>query len=221
MKIIKLFLISLILLALPLVSSTLGTFKLNECVNIVAPLNSSSVILTNVNTPSPNSSIIISNKTMTMNGNLFNYTFCNTTTLGTYTYGYCESNGNCYANDFVISGSGQEVSQSQITLIIIGLVVTLIFAGFFFILSFLFKHPGTKIFFMALSSLTLIVLIGVVTANATVYLAEFPSIVAFYNNYYILMIILAGTAMIGLLLWLIYFSVTLFNKSRGRIPDDD
>jgi hypothetical protein len=218
-KVYVLFFLMIVLASV--VSASLGTYKMNDCVNIVVPINSSSVTLTNVNTPAPNSTIILSNKAMTANGNLFNYTFCNTSIMGTYTYGYCDASGNCYGNDFKINGSGQDVSQSQITLIIVGLVIMLIFSAFFFILSFLFQHPGTKIFLMALSALTLIVLIGVITANATVYLAEFPSIVSFYNNYYVLMVIFAGVAMIGILLWLIYYSFTLFNKTRGRMPEDD
>lgn len=206
---------------IPLASSSLGTFKQNDCFPIVVPSNSSTVNLTNVNTPSPNSTIIISNKAMTKTGNLFNYTFCNTTVLGVYTYGYCDNIGNCFGNEFTINGSGQEVSQSQITLIIIGLVVLLVIATFFFILSFLFRHPGTKIFLMALSTLTLIVLIGIIASNAQVYLAEFPNIVDIYSKYYIVFIALAGSAMIGLVVWFVYFTVTTFNKSRGRIPDDD
>ena len=97
----------------------------------------------------------------------------------------------------------------------------LIVCAFFFILSMLFKHPGTKIFLMALSSLTLIILIGIIASNATVYLAEFPNLVAMYNQYYIMVIILAGAAMAGIILWLIYYSVKLFNGARGRTPDDD
>lgn len=221
MRLIYIILIAAICISLPLTSAFLGVFKQNDCVNIVVPLNATTVILTNVNTPSPNSTIIISNKTMTSGVNLFNYTFCNTSTLGTYTYGYCDNNGNCYGNDFLINGSGQDVTQSQVILIIIGLVVLFIFAMFFFILSFLFQHPGTKIFFMALSSLTLIILIGIVTSNATVYLAEFPTLNSFYNNYYILMTILAGGAMMGLIVWLIYYSVTLFNKTRTGNHYDD
>jgi hypothetical protein len=85
----------------------------------------------------------------------------------------------------------------------------------------MFKHPGTKIFFMALSTLTLIILIGIITSNATVYLAEFQSIVAVYNQYYILIVILSGAAMLGLLVWLIAYSIKLFNKSRGRLDDED
>lgn len=204
-------------------SATLGTFKQNDCFQIVVPSNATSVNLTNVNTPSPNSTIIISNRAMQKTGSLFNYTFCNTTILGTYTYGFCYNDGQCFGNDFIISGSGQVVTQSQITLISIGIIVMLIVVAFFFILSLLFKHPGTKIFLMAISVLTLIVVIGIIASNAQVYLAEFPGLASLYSQYYIVVICLAGAAMAGLILWLVYYSFTLFSKSRGthRENDDD
>ena len=215
-----LFLAFVMFLLCPLVSSELGKFKQNECINIVVPLNASSVTLTNVNSPI-NSTIILQNKAMSGSNNFFNYTFCNTSQLGTYTYGYCDQDGNCYGNTFVVNGSGQDVSQSQIILILIGLCILLITGLFFFILSLLFKHPGTKIFLMALSALTLIVLIGIITSNATVYLAEFPGLVNMYNNYYILVITLAGVSMLGIIVWLVYYSFTLFSKSRGTLIDED
>jgi hypothetical protein len=217
----KLIFLFALLLIVPMASAGLGTFKQNDCINIVVPTNASNVNLTNVNTPAPNSTIIISNKAMTNLGNVFNYTFCNTTKLGTYTYGYCDSLGNCYGNSFDVNGSGQIVSQGQIILIMIGLVVVFVMSAFFFILSLIFKHPGTKIALMAMSTLTMVVLIGIVASNAQTYLAEFPSIVSTYNTYYIVIISLAGAAMFGLIVWFIYYTVTLFNKSRGRIPDDD
>lgn len=220
MKIINIF-IAFLLLSLITVSADLGKFKQNDCINIVAPLNASAVTLTNVNSPSPNSTIILTNKAMSGANNFFNYTFCNTSQLGTYTYGYCDQAGNCYGNSFTVNGSGQEVTQSQIILIIIGLIIVFIAGLFFFILSLLFKHPGTKIFLMALSSLTLIVLIGIIASNASIYLAEFPSLVNIYNTYYIVIISLAGASMLGIIVWLIYYSFTLFNKTRGVMPDID
>lgn len=211
----------LLVLSIMNVSASLGTFALNDCVNIAVPLNATSVTLTNINSPPPNSTIVLSNQAMTDNGNLHNYTFCNTTNYGTYTYGYCDNLANCYGNSFLINGSGQDVSSSQITLIIIGLVILIIVCAFFFILSIMFKHPGTKIFLMSLSALTLIGLIGIISSNADVYLAEFPNLVNIYHTYYIVIISLAGAAMAGILLWLVYYGVTLFNKSRGRISEDD
>jgi hypothetical protein len=38
----------------------------------------------------------------------------------------------------------------------------LIVVTFFFILAMIFKHPGTKVFLMSLSAITLIILIGII-----------------------------------------------------------
>jgi len=83
----------------------LGKFNQNECVNIVTVSNFTQVNISIITSPSPNSQILIQNKEMTRVGNSFNYTFCNTTKMGEYTYGYCEVNGDCYSNTFLIQNS--------------------------------------------------------------------------------------------------------------------
>ena len=203
---------------------SLGTIKQNDCVRLYETCtNCTTIVISSIIYPNKTQSAVTIPMTTTDNFE-WAYNYCNTSTLGQYIVnGYGDANGvnTGFGYDFVVNGSGQEVTGSQITLIIIGVIVMLIVCAFFFILSMLFKHPGTKIFLMALSSLTLIILIGIIASNATVYLAEFPNLVAMYNQYYIMVIILAGAAMAGIILWLIYYSVKLFNGARGRTPDDD
>jgi hypothetical protein len=203
---------------------TMNPVKQNTCTNITQTCTSCTYNNISVIQSPDGSYLIKGNYGMTKVGNTYNFTFCNTSQLGTY---FVDGHGDISGIDtgwggfkFIVNGSGQEVTQSQIFLILIGIVVMLIVAAFFFILSMLFQHPGTKIFLMALSSITMIVLIGIIASNASVYLAEFPSLANIYSNYYIFIIILAGASMAGLILWLIYYSVTLFNKTRGRIPED-
>lgn len=202
----------------------IGTFKQNSVVNLwqtcpdCSYVNISQVLY-------PNSSQALGQVQMTNQGTTFNYSFDDTTQLGDYvykTYGNSSANGICTQNvGFTINGSGQKVGQPQIMLIMIGIFVMLIVVAFFFILSLMFKHPGTKIFLMALSAISLIVLIGIVVSNAAVYLAEFAGLVEIYNTYYIAIVALASAAMMGLIVWLIYYSFTLFNKTRGTRDDDD
>jgi len=172
-----------------------------------------------------NQSSLIGEYAMTKSGMVYNYTFCNTTNLGRY---YGDGHGDIDGTNtgwggftFLVSGSGQEVTQEQITLLIIGLILMFVVMAFFFILSVMFKHPGTKIFFMAISVLTLVILIGMVASNYVVYLAEFPNIVSIWNSYYIVFVSLTVAAMLGVIIWLIYFALRTFNKSRGRVLDDD
>jgi hypothetical protein len=220
-KQIPILLLLVLVFSLINVSASLGCFKQGDNVTIAVPSNASYVTLTNVNYPSPNSTnLLASNINMSKTGMYFNYTVSGTYLFGTYTYGYCDSNGDCYGNSFIINGSGQCVTSEQITLIVLGLIVMFFVCCFFFILSLLFKHPGTKVFLMAISAVTLIIMIGIIAANANIYLAEFPGIVSVYNTYYIVFISLAGTAMAGIILWLVYYSVQMFNKARGRTPDD-
>lgn len=94
--------ISLITLMLfvPIVNADLGTFKQNDCVNIKTILNTTAV---NISTISyPNSSLALSNLEMTKTGQTFNYSFCDTSPLGTYTYDYFDVEGNVYVNTFKI-----------------------------------------------------------------------------------------------------------------------
>lgn len=221
----SIFVLLLIFFILPMVNAevqTLGTFKQGDCINLIQTCsNCTYANITSI--LSPNSTIITTDVAMTKIGTNYNYTLCNTTSLGEYIVngiGDLDGLSTIWSYNFLINGSGQNVSQSQVILILIGLTVVFIFALFFFVLSLLFKHPGPKIFFMSLSSITLIILIGIITANATTYLAEFPSIILFYNSYYYVMISFAGAAMLGLMVWLIYYSFTLFNKSRGSLPED-
>jgi hypothetical protein len=162
---------------------------------------------------------------MTRSGSTYNYTFCNTNTYGTY---IVEGHGDISGVDtswggysFEVNGSGQTVTQQQITLFIITLIVLLIFAIFWFVTSILFKHPGVKIFLMALCVATLVLIIGIISANASLYLAEFSNLANLYERYYILILTLAGAGLLGIIVWFIYYSVSLFNKTRGRSPEDD
>lgn len=146
------------LFLLSFTSASLGVFQQNSCVDIKTILNTSAVTISSLNYP--NTSNILGITSMTKKGLNFNYTFCNTTTLGTYTYSYNDSEGNVYVNDFLITSSGTTQSTSQ------GLG-SLAFLGLMLILMFVFGIGGFKltkseywwilgIFFMFLSALLLI-----------------------------------------------------------------
>lgn len=171
----------------------------------------------------PNGSILVNNVQAQAQGQgSFNYTLTHNTT-GTYTIkSFCYDTVGNYSNEdtYYCNPSGKDVTSEQTNLIIIGLIVFFILAGFFFLLSYMFKHPGTKIFLMALCTITLILIIGMVSSNAAIYLSEYPTIVNMYNVYYKFVIIMAGVCMLGIIGWLIYYSLQLFNKSRGVNFDD-
>jgi len=104
-------------------SASLGTFSQNQCVVIKTILNTSEV---NISTISyPNGTTAISNKEMTKVARTFNYTFCDTNSLGTYNYDYFDAEGNTYVNSFEITPSG----SSGLSNIIFFVFVTLLLYG--------------------------------------------------------------------------------------------
>ena len=114
-------------------SSSLGCFQQGQNVNIITNLNTSSVTLDILTSPSPNSQILLTNQSMTKNGNAFIYSFNDTYNLGVYTYGYSDAEGNVYSNDFEITTNGKCGTGSNIAFIIF--LITAIYAlnlfGFF------------------------------------------------------------------------------------------
>lgn len=112
-------------LIVPLCLASLGTFKQGECVNIKTILNSTEV---NISTISyPNSTIIVSNEPMTKNGYSFNYSFCDTNTLGVYIYDYFDDGGNVYVNNFEITRNGSPAASGSV--IVLFAIIFIISAG--------------------------------------------------------------------------------------------
>ena len=91
------FIMMLIILASSLSSASLGTFKQGEPVNIRILANCSSINLTEVN-DGVNTFVI--NSVMTkIGGQTFNYTFLNTSSIGTYSYSWNNPCVDCSTNE--------------------------------------------------------------------------------------------------------------------------
>lgn len=114
------------------VNASLGCFKQNENFDIITNSNSSSVNISEIQSPPPNSSLEVRNVAMTKVGNSFNYTFSGSK-LGEYKYGYCDFEGNCYSNDFTITPNGKCGSGANIVffVIVIILIYAIAFIGLF------------------------------------------------------------------------------------------
>ena len=113
-------------------SATLGTFGVDECVHIKTVLNTSAVNISSISFP--NSSVATTNQGMTKTDKTFNYTFCETNTIGTYNYDYYDNEGNVYVNDFIITKTGNTLNISEsiiyvlLTLAVLGLFLLSLFA---------------------------------------------------------------------------------------------
>jgi len=132
---IKVFLIisMVVFMGVGSVNASLGTFKINECVQVKTILNSTQANISSISYP--NSTIAITEQPMTKVGLTFNYTFCDTAALGTYVYDYYDELGNVYVNDFKITYTGEEVTSQQIFIYIIALIflILLLFGTSFLI----------------------------------------------------------------------------------------
>ena len=102
---------------LPMVSATdtLGTFKQNDCVNLIQTCsNCTEVNITNL--VYPNSSIALNDVTMTKVGTAYNYTYCGTSIVGTYFVsgtGDLDGLDTVWTYTFEITPNGESLSVQQ------------------------------------------------------------------------------------------------------------
>jgi hypothetical protein len=165
MRKIFLFWVGLMILLIPFVFGevqTLGTFKINECIDLKQTCsnctynNISSVV-------APNSSILLSNVKMNKSGTHFNYSFCKASALGEYIVnGYGDVDGilTIWAYDFEVTPTGTNTTQAQ-GWIAVGLLLSIILISFFFsFLSFKLSDYNNlypvALFFLLLSIITIV-----------------------------------------------------------------
>jgi len=119
---------------LPLASGSLGTFKQNDCIEIRVLANCTSINLTEIS--KTNITEVINYPMGNLGGQTFNYTYCNTTELGIYTYSWNNpcldcSQGNC-GNDFEVTFNGKpDASEFVVVFFAILFIITLGSAVYF------------------------------------------------------------------------------------------
>ena len=136
-------------LLIGMASADLGTFRTNQCINIIVLANSSLINLTQV-TANQNITYVINQPMTLLGGQTFNYTFCNTSVNGEYTYSWLNPNidcsqGNC-ANTFEINAQGMVYTSTQGIVYFIMLFILIgifIFAVFSF-LRIQFNNPRNE-----------------------------------------------------------------------------
>lgn len=94
-------------------SAFLGSFERDSTIEVKGNIDASAV---NVSIYFPNSSVVVLNQPMTnLYGDIWNYSFSQTSTLGFYYYNYCDENGaNCIVNDFEVSPNGKPYDNPQL-----------------------------------------------------------------------------------------------------------
>lgn len=108
----KIIFIILFLVMLPIINADFGTFQQGSNVIIKTNLNANNV---NLSIYFPNSSLAVNNQPMTQQaGDLWNYTFISTDTLGDYLFHYCKVDGTgCASDTFTINYSGKNLTLAQ------------------------------------------------------------------------------------------------------------
>ena len=128
-------------------SSYLGTYEVNDCVNIKVMSNCTSVNLTLVETNTE--TYVINSAMQALGGQVFNYTFCNTSEITNYNYIWDEScrdcSGGVCGNNFGVTYTGQKVSLSNSIIVVVFLIIAIMFLVLAF--SFSEEHWMLRTFF--------------------------------------------------------------------------
>lgn len=203
---------------------TLGTFKQNECANLVQTCdNCTFVNITRV--LYPNSTIAVSNVEMTKDGTYYNYTFCLTNDTGKYTYtSFGDLDGeNTVGNvNFDITPQGVNFDTST-GLVTVGAFFILIVATIFFLLFGIFTtNIPFKIFFVSLSTILMVGTLGFSVSVFQQMFGDLGTIVSTYGNIFVLLTILVTGGGIGLFVYAVYVAIkSFYNNARGHAEEDD
>lgn len=214
-KITLMLVIITLMMVIPMINADLGTYPQNSCIQIKTILNSTTANISSISYP--NSTIILTNQAMTKVGSTFNYTFCNTSTLGTYVYDYFDDKGNVYVNDFTITSTGYEasISQSITMFIIIGILIIAIIL--FFLVGMALDYIPFKILFLSLAVILIVFTIGYILQIANITIGEFKSLTDGFTPLYVTFITLLIAGGIGIILYLIASVFKTFQKTRYGI----
>ena len=111
------------------------------------------------------------------------------------------------------TGTGLIIFSSILTVIVMFVCL--------FILGLNTKNPGPKIFFLSLSVLIILAIVGFNLSILQSDVSGFTNFIGSYSSFYVLLTYLTGAGGIGLILWLIYFGFTTFKKTKGYIEEDE
>lgn len=135
-KLLMLMGLIMIMIAMPLVPAedSLGTFKQYSCVQLIQTCSTCTFVnITGVT--GPNSVILLHQVKMTKTGTFYNYTFCDTDTLGTYRvsgFGNLDGANEIWTYLFTITPSGGAENNTTFFIILIGVAIILLLLGFIF-----------------------------------------------------------------------------------------
>jgi hypothetical protein len=214
----KKLILTLILLSLIGLINATDLVKQNNCISINKICDNCTYMNLSSYT-NPNGTIYFINTGMTENiKSIFNYTFCNTSMLGIYDIKYCGNPDGlflCNNYNIKVTNTGYDTELPQVFIIFFIIGIILIIALLLFIFGMNVETVSVKIFCLSLTALLMIFLVGYISGIANVTIGEFSSITDGFTPLYILFISLLSVGAIGLILYLIAFSLDAFRKKRG------
>jgi hypothetical protein len=126
--------IMILMMVIPIVSAveSLGTFKTYQCIDLLQTCsNCTYVNISNV--MSPTSQVLLGESVMTNTGTYYNYTFCNTTTQGTYRVnGHGDLGGvnEVWSYTFNVNPTGGPENNTTVFFVLAGSAVVLLILAF-------------------------------------------------------------------------------------------
>ncbi len=202
-----------------LASADLGFGKQGDIISVRGNLNASAV---NVTIYFPNSTIAIYNQPMgNLRGDIWNYTFDNTQTLGKYIYDYCNQNGdNCQENIFEVTRSGRAAPNEGEGMIFLASILSMVLiALFFLVLSFTIdKENGLRFGFIAFSFVIFIMIFLYAFIALDEILPGFTNITDNFTTTHYVILAAISIIFILLLIDLIFKAVDSLKVKKGLKP---
>lgn len=199
---------------------SIGTFRQDNCVVLIQNCaNCTSINISSVSYP--NSTKALNEIQMTKDGNYYNASFCETSSIGTYNLnGVGNPNGenDVFAYTFEITPSGfRGVSSGEGMSMMISIIVILLVSVFFFVMSFRLNSPFGKFTTLVISGIFLFisVLFSMVTIDQTV--GGFGNIVSGYATFLTVVKVIVSISILALAILSIAVSVRYYKFRRGWI----
>lgn len=201
-------LLFIILMNLTFISAQ--TFKQNSEVDIqVSCLNVNCSEQVNISVFYPNTSIAINNQEMTNKSGFVNFTFSDTSTLGTYKY--ITNNG--FENTFAITPSGNTpVSQGESIIILSSIFIILLLSSMFLYGGFKSEKVGAKAFLFSIGFIFFftailynVLIVSEVLSNS--------NLISGFETFYFVIATITG---VGVLLLIIITAIILFKAWKTK-----
>jgi hypothetical protein len=213
-----------ILLAASVASAeSFGTYPINSNVSLIFSCQNSSYLNISRVSTYPNSEVIInSEKSATRINSVYNYTIpaSNNSIIGTYIVNYhCDVNGidTPSVSSYDINNTGFQFSTGDAMILILAFVAIGILVLIFFTFGIKQENPVLKIFCLAMATMFLVFLFGYGYNMFNLLLGKYPAMSSGLSNIYVVLIALLTVGGIGLVVWLLYFAMTMWWKHRGLL----